>query len=251
MKDNNNQLLINYDDACIYESDVALIRDPCGWLNSSCIHFFMNLMQSKSKQRRTNNNAADLFMDPSVLSFFVHFCNDRDEIEDFVSCHELINYKRVFFPVNNSFSSNDVTNTGSHWSLLVMILNRPAHQINCIFLHFDSADGLNYSAAYLLATKLDKAFNTMDKHYTRNSFENEAITECKTPQQMNANDCGTYMLFFIDSIGKIKNLGIKSVESSRKAYEQGIQPINSAEFRKQLIDEIILHIKMKDDMLRS
>ena len=91
MSNNNNsssheqeQQLLNYHDAVIYPSDLALLDSPTAWLNDACINFQMAYLQQNQKddaadkkpgdereQKRQKNWTAegmdqldDLFLDP-------------------------------------------------------------------------------------------------------------------------------------------------------------------------------------------
>ena len=86
MSNNNNsssheqeQQLLNYHDAVIYPSDLALLDSPTAWLNDACINFQMAYLQQNQKddaadereQKRQKNGTAegmdqldDLFLDP-------------------------------------------------------------------------------------------------------------------------------------------------------------------------------------------
>ena len=85
MSNNNNsssheqeQQLLNYHDAVIYPSDLALLDSPTAWLNDACINFQMAYLQQNQKddaadereQKRQKNGTEgidqldDLFLDP-------------------------------------------------------------------------------------------------------------------------------------------------------------------------------------------
>ena len=48
----SNKLLINYHDAVIYSSDLALLDNPTAWLNDACIHFWLTHLQKQQPQHR-------------------------------------------------------------------------------------------------------------------------------------------------------------------------------------------------------
>ncbi|KAL9189998.1 hypothetical protein ACHAXT_009673 [Thalassiosira profunda] len=100
--------LLNYHDALIYPSDLALLDSP-SWLNDACINFQMTRLQhrqgssedegaegERSGKRQKNNGEEsggavrvrldDLFLDPSVISFLVHqLPEDDDDYEEELS----------------------------------------------------------------------------------------------------------------------------------------------------------------------
>ena len=48
----NNQHLLNYHDALIYPSDIALLDSPTEWLNDACINYHMTRLQHTQDERR-------------------------------------------------------------------------------------------------------------------------------------------------------------------------------------------------------
>lgn len=136
----DHELLLNFHDAVIYGSDLKLLEKRDEWLNDSCIHFFFTLLQERQKQRNGQHQSL-LFMDPSVVSFWMHQCTDEDEIEDFVKSTPFPGKRKgktsegvsgvIFIAVNDSmaappssssYGSNawKTPNNGNHWSLLVV-----------------------------------------------------------------------------------------------------------------------------------
>jgi hypothetical protein len=95
---NNNNLLLNYHDACIYDSDIKLLECHTEWLNDACINYQLKCLEEKTKRSRhvDNDNAGansspcmDIsnieFIDPSIVSFFMHQLSiecedDHDEL---------------------------------------------------------------------------------------------------------------------------------------------------------------------------
>ncbi len=47
-----DDLLLNYHDAVIYASDLALLDSPTDWLNDACINFQMKRLQRTQDERR-------------------------------------------------------------------------------------------------------------------------------------------------------------------------------------------------------
>lgn len=81
--DKNHIHLLNYHDAVIYPSDLALLDSPTAWLNDACINFQMARLQQtqterrgvereQKRQRKSSNDDGegrmdqleDLFLDP-------------------------------------------------------------------------------------------------------------------------------------------------------------------------------------------
>jgi len=95
--------LLNYHDAVIYPSDLALLDSRTAWLNDACIHFQMTRLQQRHLKHRQQEKGGDLadngngdgddggtgvehledlFLDPSVVSFLMHQLVDEDD-EDY------------------------------------------------------------------------------------------------------------------------------------------------------------------------
>ena len=68
--------LLNYHDAVVYPSDLALLDSPTAWLNDACINFQMTRLQHRNvcekRARKTEEECdgniidqlEDLFLDP-------------------------------------------------------------------------------------------------------------------------------------------------------------------------------------------
>eukprot|EP00980_Cylindrotheca_fusiformis_P002137 scaffold481_cov208-Cylindrotheca_fusiformis.AAC.3 len=116
----DDELVVNYHDAVVYGSDLKLVQCPTAWLNDSCIHFYMNVLQHE------DNDSNFLFMDPSVVSFFMHQCCDEEDLEDFRTNTKLPTKGggKIFIPVNDTMRTDAnwmVPGGGTHWSLLLIV----------------------------------------------------------------------------------------------------------------------------------
>lgn len=216
----SNRLLLNYYDACIYESDLNLLKNSREWLNSACIHFFMMRLQHSNA---ATTPGADIFLDPSALSFLMHHCQENDDMMDFcrgqglTGTEDRVHSRRIFVPVNDTFgrgSGQYAGDGGMHWSLLVMlqmVINGPLHDsdnFSCehyndtgnsaVFMHFDSSSGMNADAAVSVAKKLNQAIHCCKwksgERDMGNGINHVCVTACPTLQQHNGYDCGVYLL---------------------------------------------------------
>jgi len=52
----NDKLIINYHDACIYESDLRLLESHTEWLNDSCINYQMRRLERRAAQVQERQN---------------------------------------------------------------------------------------------------------------------------------------------------------------------------------------------------
>lgn len=224
----NDELILNYNDAVIYGCDLRLIERRTEWLNDSCIHFFFTLLEQQ-RQSCTgisttvpSTRRSLLFMDPSVVSFWMHQCTDRDEIGDFVKNTQFPGKEGerdgvLFIPVNDNMSTYSTSNnttwqvsdSGSHWSLLVLGVfftekrereNRHFLTRTLRFWHFDSIrTSGNIQAANDIAAKIclhvyPEASITPALASDLSKVTKGIVHQAETPQQQNGYDCGVHVL---------------------------------------------------------
>ena len=145
-----------FKDALIYESDLELIEDTSGWLNDNCINFASWLILHGGIE-----NKYVKILDPSVVSFLKLQCTDDDEFEELAIGLNITSEQVIFIPINNCNSlSNNAT--GTHWSLLVLLITQ------MIGIHLDSCSNSttksntkrnNYSAQLSAAIDTSDAFS--------------------------------------------------------------------------------------------
>jgi len=198
-----NPLIVNYHDACIYQSDLHLLMNN-EWLNDACINFEMTRL-SHFKQSKVNcSSTVPLphieFLDPSVVSFFMHQLSpgdgdDHDEFRNLYcnwgvskSCDELV---ILLVPINDNnsqgFEMFHSGSLGNHWSLLAVFVKGERIQ----FFHFDSSSGYNRLPAEKVCARLG-LINQLGREVTSLSTGN--LIECNVPQQKNGYDCGVHTL---------------------------------------------------------
>ena len=223
----NNELLINYHDAVIYGWELKLIERRTDWLNDSCIHFFFTHLQQLYPLSKTTTvppatrRPSFLFMDPSVVSFWMHQCVDRDEIDDFVNNTLFpgtgnVSDGTIFIAVNDKMSPKSspisldsdwqVSGGGNHWSLLMIEVRKSGNEIstrNLRFWHFDSIrNSGNLQAAQDIAAKISLHVYpgapilsaTKSPKSDSNKTSGGMIHQAQTPQQENGYDCGVHVL---------------------------------------------------------
>ena len=217
----DNELLINYHDAVIYGWELKLIERRTEWLNDSCIHFYFTHLQQEHLAKKNATARSFLFMDPSVVSFWMHQCVDQDEIYDFCTSTRFPGRVdqsdgTIFIAVNDKmsrtssspFSFHDdwqVSGGGNHWSLLVIQVKggtstkkrkttgESSKPQSIEFWHFDSVHNSgNLRAAQDIASKLSEHVYPGASILTQST--EGMVQQAKTPQQENGYDCGVHVL---------------------------------------------------------
>jgi sentrin-specific protease 8 len=220
----DTDLLLNFNDAIIYGSDLALVQSRTAWLNDACINFFFELMK-----QRVGKSIPVTFMDPSVVSFFVHQCIEEEEIEEFVSGTSFPATGKIFIPVNDSMVQSTAWHTmgGSHWSLLLVAKSDK----NVQFWHFDSIENSrNVRAAEEIAEK-----------FGQNGFDissSPSVVKAVTPQQTNGYDCGIHMLAAVQTFAAMEEMDL-NLHEARLRREILDRPGFCVELRRVITNEIL------------
>mmetsp|Transcript_16055 Transcript_16055/g.20999 ORF Transcript_16055/g.20999 Transcript_16055/m.20999 type:complete len:258 (+) Transcript_16055:42-815(+) len=204
-----DELIVNYHDACIYGRDLELVQSPREWLNDACIHFYLTVLQKSDTCCNHNNNT--IFMDPSVISFLMHQCQDDEDLQEFAAgaCGNFQTTSsndeglRLVVPINDHFlASQDswaIPGAGMHWSLLVLTFSKQHQQgKQWTAWHLDSAGG-NLAAASRVAETIHHAQSLLTGNDDRR-IEDFSVMECKVPRQQNGYDCGTHVLSTAEAI---------------------------------------------------
>lgn len=230
--DDDDALMVNYRDACVYGRDWKLVASATAWLNDVCIHYHFATLQAAHDDAFKNDESSKstLLLDPAVISFFVHQCEDDDEVADFLRGYGgFTAAKRILVPINDSMAAGNANwnqpgslgGGGTHWSLLVVTLHvdqdsRPAPAVTLYAHHFDSQPrtrqrrSTNAVAAQDVATKLQQALRWQSAQSTTTtnaSCSNDPVAaaavivqECAVPQQRNGHDCGAHVLAAAEAV---------------------------------------------------
>lgn len=203
-----NKLLLNYHDACLYSSDLEILMTPQSWLNDSCINFRLTQLQQYIKTQQ-NSSEVCFFMDPSVLSYIMHQCDD-DDLKDLYHSLSLHEKQYLFIPMNDGMDvSTDMWKRpggGSHYSLLFVVTQCDTSDDSKkpSFFHFDSSQHRNAHVARMVSQRIWELLNI--KRPEQTTFRSpslditKVIHECQTPQQRNGYDCGLYALKTIEAL---------------------------------------------------
>ena len=206
----DNELVINYNDAVIYGRDLNLLLDfdETEWLNDSCILFYLKFLQYQVDVEEDNYQINEYdgsssminLIDPSVISFFIHQCNDQEDINDFLSGFHIPKPRRqgdvaigssigkIFIPINDTMNVRNTNwmqpGSGNHWSLLLIVLeyndqNADSYISKVSYYHFDSViHSSNYKASYDVASKLHQ-----------HVFSNKILKGCKKNKASFGKNC--------------------------------------------------------------
>lgn len=205
-----NKLVLNYRDAILYGSDFELLRNEKDWLNDACMHFYLTVLQEGHHDIK--------FMDPSVITFLKHQC-DEEDLKEFAA-----SFNRgccmYMIPINDGHANSTAWQRpggGSHWSLLCVRGEE--------YLHFDSVVGNNASAARAVAN----IFSQILKH------DNAAVREVKTPQQQNGYDCGLHALAAAELLAAEEFTG----SATELAFQELGRPGFGLEMRNKVLTKAI------------
>jgi Ulp1 family protease len=203
----NKNLILNYHDAVIYQSDLDILKSSSAWLNDACVNFYFTRLQVSIR----SNNTSFKFMDPSVLSFFMHQWDEEEDRDDDVLGLLMTgqNNKRLYFlPINDNYVSQRWTTPGGgcHWSLMLMIVTYMSDDDgppSIGFWHFDSSEGSgNIRAATSVAQKIQRVIMNHSVNTTNNNSQQTAlpVRQCSVSQQQNGYDCGLHALATAEAI---------------------------------------------------
>jgi hypothetical protein len=208
-----DQLVLNFHDAILYGSDVSLVESPSAWLNDACIHFYMTVLQQQ--------HPAVMFVDPSVVTFLMHQC-DEEDLEEFSARFDK-GREKYCVPINNGHASSAAWKRpcgGSHWSLLLVIGD--------LYWHFDSVKGGNSPAARAVA----KVFSNILGH-----DESGKVIEVTTPQQHNSYDCGLHALAAAEVLARSELGASERAEEALINAKLG-RPGFGPEMRRKIRDKV-------------
>lgn len=191
-----DDLIVNYHDACLYGRDLLILRSN-DWLNADCLHYQFKRLQHDLCSSNNDKNRMTLLFDPSAISFFMHQCEDADELAEFASGYgRFQDVDRLFVPVSDDMKPSNhwnIPGRGTHWSLLVLVWEKGdgRQKSGPLAYHFDSVpDSGNVEAANAVAFKLFQLLESLDVFRPRDKI----IHECRVPRQKNGFDCGIHVL---------------------------------------------------------
>jgi sentrin-specific protease 8 len=186
-----NRLLLNFQDAVLYEYDLELLESPIAWLNDNIIHFALKCLQQRHAPAPIH------FMDPAVISFLMHQCTDDEDLLEFMEGNAtLLQARRILCPINDGHIPSEQWQrcSGTHWSLLII---EQSNGGNVHYYHWTSVKGSNARAAQAVADKLAVIFQ---------NNATPTVVECASPQQVNGYDCGLHVLAAAEFLAPLESL---------------------------------------------
>ncbi|CAM9177978.1 unnamed protein product [Choristocarpus tenellus] len=171
--------VLNYHDAVLYDTDVALFGG-CNWLNDNCVNWYFRYLESEVFAGRDEL----LFMDPAVVSCMLLQCEEDEELIDLGRGIKAGERTHVFIPINDT---EELLSSGSHWSLLVY------ERETGTFKHLDSSNNHNARTARNAAEQFSRLLGKTDMQVV-------VEDESGVPQQENGYDCGMYTILIAEWI---------------------------------------------------
>lgn len=219
----SNKLILNYHDAVLYESDKEILESPTAWLNDACIHFYLTILQQQFPSVK--------FMDPSVITFLMHQCDDED-LDDFSSGFDK-DCDLYFIPVNDEHGNTtswQQEGSGSHWSLLIVIPGTTTTS-SIRYAHLDSVSGSNARVAQAVAAVMGKVLGDRGA---------VSVIEVCTPQQLNAYACGLHLLHAAHTLAGDQFTSVENWETALANSTLG-KPAFDLDVRREILAKAVEH----------
>lgn len=185
----DNPLCVNYHDACLYKSDLDILRNEHEWLNSNLIHLELTRLSQVA--------ASPPVVDPSIVSYLLHQC-DEEDLVDFATTSELMRDPcRWLVPLNDAFAASSMGG-GTHWSCLLLQVNEEATEKNdstskksLQAFHLDSSHGHTNREAAVVVVKL---WQRLVGYLEDGAEITNRMDTIEVPKQINSYDCGLHLL---------------------------------------------------------
>ena len=187
-------ILVSYHDSIIRASNLKTL-DDASWLDDNVITFAFEYVQYELLTSEANRLFQ--FVTPPVVQLLK--MSDNSFVEPLLQSMDFLEKRFLFLPINNN--THVTAFAGSHWSLLVLsIRGILQHSIRyCILFvalekllyHFDSMSWANDHTAKTIQQKFQLFFH-----------QNIPVINCDSPQQMNAYDCGLYVIVTAEEVSR-------------------------------------------------
>ena len=213
-----------YGEARLTDQEISWFG-PGQWLNDNCIHFCFERIVSDVLSGTSDgtiealcsedNENPILLLNPSVVSCLRFSIDEPDELEALAEGISLDRRHALLVPISDAEAM--MVDSGSHWSLLLVLLPQSGvpSDMAC-YSHFDSsASTLNRRAADSTArdiSQLLRARYTSTTPASPDTSSNKSLTvvEMDGSKQSNGYDCG---FFVVDHAASICRLLMRRLNS--------------------------------------
>ena len=171
-------IVLNYHNSLLRQSDLLLLEKG-SWLNDNIIAFYFEYLE-RTFVNKFKYKVCYLNPSTSQMAKFLSY----EELSLMLDGLNLSVADFAFIAVNSNFSADNPG--GFHWSLLFF------DRANKKFSHFDSFHKSNTPSAEIVVNVFKQIFVCPDS----------VIVDVESPQQVNCNDCGVYVISFADYLSQ-------------------------------------------------
>ena len=206
-------IVLSYHNSLLRQSDLLLLEKG-SWLNDNIIAFYFEYLE-RTFVNKFKSKVCYLNPSTSQMAKFLSY----EELAPMLEGLNLSGVDFAFIAVNNNYSADNPG--GCHWSLLFF------DRANGKFSHFDSFHKSNTPSAEIIVNVFKQIFVCSDV----------IIVDVESPQQVNYNDCGVYVISFADYLSQSllgaehapmdKAITPVSVEQKRIALKELIHSLNN------------------------
>lgn len=179
-----DEKVLDYHDILLRRADVGLLNGPF-WLNDQLIGFYFQYLP-RDKYPIVQGNVTLI---SGSVSFLLSHASESDACLT-IEKLGISGNKAALFAVNNNPHVHS-PNGGSHWSLLLYLVNKQQ------FYHFDSLGHTNHAPAKRLAKVVEKGVKR----------ESTEFVDVEVPQQEDGWMCGYYTLQIADTLCDLASIG--------------------------------------------
>jgi sentrin-specific protease 8 len=233
--------VVSYKSSVLYEEDVNLLL-PGKWLNDAVITFASEFLEHTAFP-----SLPYAFLHPS-LALVLLLEDDEEDLAGTLKGLRLEEKELLFLPINDN-SNPEIVAGGSHWTLLVIRINRNSDgKVACEAVHLDSAAPgskrtPNHEVASTVATRLVRYL--AGKGSSGVSSSPVEVASAWTVKQQNGSDCGVHVLFSMETLAAAGSAALKAdlqgnVEAALKASVHAGSTIAQVitAYRLQLLERV-------------
>jgi sentrin-specific protease 8 len=179
--------VLSHGDVVLIGSDLAILRGP-RLINDRIIAFYFAHLSA-------GLYSEDLLLLPPSIPYLLSILPDPDSVAAVADPLRLASRRLVLLPVNDNPDAS-VAEGGSHWTLLVLVLDSATSPSAPRFVHHDSLrDAPNLPIAARLADVLRPLLQGPGS-----VSGTVPLVQGHTPRQTNGCDCGVYVMAIVRAI---------------------------------------------------